>query len=245
MKNDTEQFEVLDILYKLKVCWKTDLLLYMLSELEGTQSRISKYYQKLVRNNFIKEQIAYRPNQQKDRRERIFVELTEEGKKYLCKHEKDKNYCMATSVPHKERLLSVNRVKIMFHLAGALVFDKPTIEDLVTNKKDDARKQLKNGIYYSAAEIRNYYNDNDVDSDIYTRIKGALFTPKSTFAVYSTKYGETNILALDSNTNNKFLTYINELAKKFTSTFRNLNYANPSRIVNDDKTVSINTSLYG
>ena len=244
MKDDTEQFEVLDILYKLKVCWKTDLLLYMLSELEGTQSRISKYYQKLVKNEFIKEQIAYRPNKQKDRRERIFVELTEKGKNYLCNHENDKNYCVTTSVPHKERLLSVNRVKIMFHLAGALVFDKPTIEDLVTNK-DDARKQLENGIYYSAAEIRNYFSDNEVDSDIYTRIKGALFTPSSTFAVYSTKYGETNILALDSNTNSKFLTYINELAKKFTSTFRNLSYANPSRVFNEDKTVSIDTSLYG
>lgn len=153
-------------------------------------SSYSRRYRSLITNNFILEE---GPADQR------VVRLTRKGIDFVrqnCPTIKFASIPARTDKEKFSRQINMAAARAVMAGAGIFTFDgkKPSLGDLASEDEEvreaataQLLKTLARGVFYSAAEIKRWFSDNDGSDDTYykSRLAGVLFVPHRAYFVFS------------------------------------------------------------
>ena len=195
---------VLIRLSSLNSVYKNDLILF-LSDLNKHENRI---IDSLIKDGLILEREIdkeYIYQSLKNKKVKI-IEITNKGRVYLADKFHNSKYIeeglevaskyQTSNIKKLHKLLAANRIKIMFLKVGVLVFNKPTIDEFISN---DFSNLLEKGIYYSKEEFSEYVNREDRQAyDVYksSRFKGIFINREQVAMVYLSNIEKNRVIRL-------------------------------------------------
>lgn len=195
---------VLIRLSSLNSVYKNDLVLF-LSDLNSNETRIIN---SLIKNGLVLEREIDKENVYRSltNKKVKIIEITNKGRVYLADKYHDEKYIeeglkvaskyQTSNVEKLHKLLATNRVKIMFLKAGVLVFNKPSIDEFISNRFSN---ELEKGIYYSKEEFSEYVNREDKQAhDVYksARFKGVFINQEQVALVYLSNVEKNRVIRL-------------------------------------------------